>query len=139
MNDLSVFFVHYKLLLVVYVNHGAEYGLGGQPSVHGDVYSFGVLLLEMFTGTRPTNELFGGNFTLRSYTKSALPERVLDIADKLILHSGLRVGFPHAECLALVFEVGLRCCEEFPTNRLGISQVVKDLISIKERFFRARS
>ncbi|KAJ4890411.1 putative LRR receptor-like serine/threonine-protein kinase [Raphanus sativus] len=116
-----------------------EYGLGGQPSVHGDVYSFGVLLLETFTGKRPTNELFGGNFTLRSYTKSALPERVLDIADKLILHSGLRVGFPHAECLALVLEVGLRCCEESPTNRLGISQVVKDLISVKERFFRARS
>ncbi|KAF3545892.1 hypothetical protein DY000_02008487, partial [Brassica cretica] len=49
-----------------------EYGLGGQPSVHGDVYSFGVLLLEMFTGKRPTNELFGGNVTLHSYTKSAL-------------------------------------------------------------------
>ncbi|KAG2329723.1 hypothetical protein Bca52824_000903 [Brassica carinata] len=116
-----------------------EYGLGGQPSVHGDVYSFGVLLLEMFTGKRPTNELFGGNFTLHSYTKSALPERVLDIADKLILHSGLRVGFPHAEFLVLVLEVGLRCCEESPANRLEISQVVKDLNSIKERFFRARS
>ncbi|CDY24172.1 BnaC03g57050D [Brassica napus] len=112
-----------------------EYGLGGQPSVHGDVYSFGVLLLEMFTGKRPTNELFGGNVTLHSYTKSALPEQVLDIADKLILHSGLRVGFPHAECLASVLEVGLRCCEESPANRLAITQVVKDLNSIKERFF----
>uniref|UniRef100_M4DNP1 non-specific serine/threonine protein kinase n=1 Tax=Brassica campestris TaxID=3711 RepID=M4DNP1_BRACM len=139
MNEISIFFVHYNLVLVVYVNYGAEYGLGGQPSVHGDVYSFGVLLLEMFTGKRPTNELFGGNLTLHSYTKSALPERVLDIADKLILHSGLRVGFPHAECLAFVLEVGLRCCEESPANRLAISQVVKDLNSIKERFFRARS
>ncbi|KAF8081621.1 hypothetical protein N665_0874s0015 [Sinapis alba] len=115
-----------------------EYGLGGQPSVHGDVYSFGVLLLEMFTGKRPTNKLFEGNFTLYSYTKSALPERVLDIADKLILHSGLRAGFPHVECLALVLEVGLKCCEESPANRLAISQVVKDLNSIKDRFFRAR-
>ncbi|VVB04534.1 unnamed protein product [Arabis nemorensis] len=69
-----------------------EYGMGGQPSIHGDVYSFGVLILEMFTGKRPTNELFGGNFTLHSYT---LPERALDIADQSILHSGLRVGgFP---------------------------------------------
>ncbi|CAL9247280.1 unnamed protein product, partial [Arabidopsis halleri] len=94
-----------------------EYGMGGLPSIHGDVYSFGVFLLEMFTGKRPTNELFGGNFTLRSYIKSALPERVLDAADESILHIGLRVGFPIVECLKLVFEVGLRCSEESPTNR----------------------
>ncbi|XP_002875849.2 probable LRR receptor-like serine/threonine-protein kinase At3g47570 [Arabidopsis lyrata subsp. lyrata] len=115
-----------------------EYGMGGQPSIHGDVYSFGVLLLEMFTGKRPTNELFGDNFTLHSYTKSALPERVLDITDKSILHNGLRVGFRIAECLTLVLEVGLRCCEESPTNRLATSEVAKELISIRERFFKTR-
>ncbi|ESQ38625.1 hypothetical protein EUTSA_v10028397mg, partial [Eutrema salsugineum] len=41
-----------------------EYGMGGEPSIHGDVYSFVVLLLEMFTGKRPTNELFGGKYNL---------------------------------------------------------------------------
>ncbi|KAL9294187.1 putative LRR receptor-like serine/threonine-protein kinaseRLK-Pelle-LRR-XII-1 family [Arabidopsis thaliana] len=114
-----------------------EYGVGGQPSINGDVYSFGILLLEMFTGKRPTNELFGGNFTLNSYTKSALPERILDIVDESILHIGLRVGFPVVECLTMVFEVGLRCCEESPMNRLATSIVVKELISIRERFFKA--
>ncbi|KFK34132.1 hypothetical protein AALP_AA5G105200 [Arabis alpina] len=114
-----------------------EYGMGGQASINGDVYSFGVLILEMFTGKRPTNELFGGNFTLHSYTKSALPERVLDIADKSILHIGLEVGFRTADCLTLVYEVGLRCCEESPTNRSATSEVVKELISIRESFFKA--
>ncbi|CAE6075357.1 unnamed protein product [Arabidopsis arenosa] len=115
-----------------------EYGMGGQPSIHGDVYSFGVLVLEMFTGKRPTNELFEGSFTLHSYTKSALPERVLDIADKSILHNGLRVGFPVVECLKVIFDVGLRCCEESPTNRLATSEAAKELISIRERFFKTR-
>jgi serine/threonine protein kinase len=119
------------------MKYGAEYGVGGQPSINGDVYSFGILLLEMFTGKRPTNELFGGNFTLNSYTKSALPERILDIVDESILHIGLRVGFPVVECLTMVFEVGLRCCEESPMNRLATSIVVKELISIRERFFKA--
>ncbi|KAF3492745.1 hypothetical protein DY000_02055928 [Brassica cretica] len=114
-----------------------EYGMGAQPSVHGDVYSFGVLLLEMFAGKRPSDELFGGDFTLISYTKSALPERVLDIADKSILDSGLRVGFPVAECLALVLNVGLRCGEESPMNRLATSEAAKELVSIRERFFKA--
>ncbi|CAA7027790.1 unnamed protein product [Microthlaspi erraticum] len=115
-----------------------EYGMGVQPSTNGDVYSFGVLLLEMFTGKRPTNEFFVGNFTLRSYINSSLPEQVLDAVDGSLPNNGLRVGFPIAECLRLVFEVGLRCCEESPTNRLAMNEVLKELVSIKERFFRAR-
>ena len=120
------------------MNYGAEYGVGGEPSIHGDEYSFGILLLEMISGKRPTDELFGGNFTLHSYIKSALPERVLDVADKSIFHNGLRVGFPIAECLTMVLEVGLRCCEESPANRLETSEARKKLISIRERFFKAR-
>ncbi|XP_013724542.3 probable LRR receptor-like serine/threonine-protein kinase At3g47570 [Brassica napus] len=115
-----------------------EYGMGGQPSIYGDVYSFGVLLLEMFTGKRPTNDLFGGNVTLNSYIKLALPERVLDIADNSILNSGLRAGFPLDECLIMVFKVGLRCCEESPKNRLATSEARKELILIRERFFIGR-
>ncbi|ESQ39564.1 hypothetical protein EUTSA_v10001203mg [Eutrema salsugineum] len=115
-----------------------EYGMGGQISIHGDVYSFGILLLEMFSGKRPTNELFGGNFTLHNYIKYALPERVLEVADEIILHNGLRIGFPVAECLKMVLEVGLKCCEESPMNRLAMSEAVKELISVRERFFKAR-
>ncbi|KAG2302273.1 hypothetical protein Bca52824_030924 [Brassica carinata] len=115
-----------------------EYGIGGQISTHGDVYSFGILVLEMFSGKRPTNEVFGENFTLCSYIKSALPERVLEVADECILQNGLRIGFPTAKCLTLILEVGLRCCEESPMSRLAMSEAVKELISIREIFFRSR-
>ncbi|KAJ4910663.1 putative LRR receptor-like serine/threonine-protein kinase [Raphanus sativus] len=115
-----------------------EYAMGGEISVHGDAYSFGILIFEMFSGKRPTDEMFGGVFTLRSCIRSALPEQVLDVSDELVLHNGLRIGFPAAACLTQVFEVGLGCSEESPANRLEMNEVVKELISVKERFFKAR-
>ncbi|XP_056861112.1 probable LRR receptor-like serine/threonine-protein kinase At3g47570 isoform X3 [Raphanus sativus] len=115
-----------------------EYAMGGEISVHGDAYSFGILIFEMFSGKRPTDEMFGGDLTLRSCIRSAIPDQVLDVADELVLHNGLRIGFPAAECLTKVLEVGLGCSEESPANRLGMSEVVKELISIKERFFKTR-
>ncbi|KAH0890295.1 hypothetical protein HID58_052724 [Brassica napus] len=101
-----------------------EYGMGGKPSREGDLYSFGILLLEMFTRKRPTDELFVEDFTLRSYTESALADHVLDIADISILSGEVhkKIMSTIAECLKMVFNVGIRCCEQSPTDRMTMAQ-----------------
>ena len=58
-----------------------EYGVGGQASIAGDVYSYGILLLEIFTGKRPTHEIFKDGLTIHQYVKTALPKRLLEIVD----------------------------------------------------------
>ncbi|KAH1086906.1 hypothetical protein GYH30_018439 [Glycine max] len=50
--------------------------MGGQPSALEDSYSYGILLLEIFTGKRPTDEAFEA---------LALPNHVMEIIDPLLL------------------------------------------------------
>ncbi|XP_050250599.1 probable LRR receptor-like serine/threonine-protein kinase At3g47570 isoform X2 [Quercus robur] len=62
-----------------------EYGMGNEVSTEGDVYSFGVFLLEMFLGKRPTDEMFKDDLNLHSFVRNALPERLVQIVDPALL------------------------------------------------------
>ncbi|XP_021829769.1 probable LRR receptor-like serine/threonine-protein kinase At3g47570, partial [Prunus avium] len=65
-----------------------EYGMGSEVSTNGDVYSFGILLLEMFTGKRPTDDMFNGDLNLHTYVKMAFPNRVMEIVDSTLFEGG---------------------------------------------------
>nr|XP_017241375.1 PREDICTED: probable LRR receptor-like serine/threonine-protein kinase At3g47570 isoform X2 [Daucus carota subsp. sativus] len=64
-----------------------EYGMGGEISTEGDVYSYGIFLLEMFSGKRPTcsSTLLDNNNSLHDYVRKALPHRVMNIVDSRII------------------------------------------------------
>ena len=63
----------------------AEYGVGNKVSIYGDVYSYGILLLEMLTGKRPTNSIYQDSLNLHDFVKAALPEHTIDIIDHFLL------------------------------------------------------
>jgi hypothetical protein len=57
----------------------AEYGVGSDVSTYGDVYSFGILLLEMFTG----NGMFKDGLNLHNYAEMALHGRVSEVVEPI--------------------------------------------------------
>ncbi|KAJ4723379.1 putative Receptor-kinase [Melia azedarach] len=69
-----------------------EYGLGSEVSTHGDVYSYGILLLEMVTRKKPTDLMFEGDLNLHNFAKTALPDRIMDIVDPILLNDDEEVS-----------------------------------------------
>ncbi|GKV31247.1 hypothetical protein SLEP1_g39958 [Rubroshorea leprosula] len=132
-----------------------EYGMGSEASMEGDVYSFGIMLLEMITGKRPTDPMFNDGFNIQQFTKTALPERVMEILEPSLLqevHVTDNRGIEHSrarnnmgrrmgvlESLSEVTRVGVFCSMESPNDRMEMKQVVAELSAIKNRFFGARN
>ena len=114
--------------------------MGSEVSTKGDVYSFGILLLELFTAKRPTDQMFSDGLNLHNYVKVVLPDHVIEITDSLVLQGGitdideaLDQGGARAkkmeECLTAIFGIGITCSAECPTNRKNISDVLSELYS----------
>jgi serine/threonine protein kinase len=59
--------------------------MGGEPSAEGDVYSYGIFLLEMFTGKRPTDKMFKDGFNLHNFVKMPLTEKLVQVVDPNLL------------------------------------------------------
>lgn len=114
----------------------------------GDVYSFGVLLLELFTGKRPTDDMFKNSLSIHEHVTMALPEHVMDILDPASIlpkEEGREtyetengdIKEEYLECLVSVLKIGLSCSESAPRDRTPIGDVVNQLHSIRERIRRA--
>ncbi|CAN6724150.1 unnamed protein product [Malus baccata var. baccata] len=76
---------HFKLHTTYCMYVLTEYDIGGQVSILGDVYSYGILLCEIFTGKRPIDDMFKGGLTIYQFVALALPDHVMDVIDHSII------------------------------------------------------
>ncbi|KDO48310.1 hypothetical protein CISIN_1g041249mg, partial [Citrus sinensis] len=63
-----------------------EYGLGSEVSTNGDVYSYGILMLELIIRKKPSDIMFEGDMNLHNFARMALPDHVMDIVDSTLLN-----------------------------------------------------
>ncbi|XP_060208954.1 probable LRR receptor-like serine/threonine-protein kinase At3g47570 [Lycium barbarum] len=114
------------------------YGMGAAASTWGDVYSYGILLLELFTGNSPVDETFQDGLNLHNFVKHSLPDRVLELIDQSALEEAAYQGNfkadPWIECLISLLQIGVTCSAEYPQDRMNTKQVLDRLHSVRGRF-----
>ena len=130
--------------------------MGNQVSTLGDIYSYGILLLEMFIGKRPTDEMFKNGMSIHQFTAMALPEHIMDYVDssmffeedeedvdddieeKQIIEEDLNVNVNSRikDCLISVFQIGLLCSKTSPDERIPTNVVVNEMKAIRDKFLK---
>lgn len=118
----------------------AEYGLAGHVTTKGDVYSYGVVLLEMITRKKPTHNMFVEGMTLQKWVSSSFPNRVWEVVDKSLFRRTNTIIEEEKElnCLNYLVRVGLLCTIESPEGRPTMMDIVNTLQDIRESFLGTR-
>lgn len=116
--------------------------MGRTPTVAGDVYSFGITLLELFTGKSPTDEGFGEKQNLVEWVQSTYLRDLIHFQTIGSPNNQLRllIGFhcSHYEgreiseqnqmdCLIQVINVAISCTANSSNKRITIKDALSRL------------
>ncbi|XP_074306708.1 leucine-rich repeat receptor-like tyrosine-protein kinase PXC3 [Silene latifolia] len=107
-----------------------EYAYTMQVTAPGNVYSYGVILLEILTTRGPVDEDFGEGIDLVKWVQNAAqrgetPEQILDARLSTVSYAWRK------EMLATL-RVALQCTESTPAKRPKMNKVIEMLQEIKE-------
>ncbi|RVW22767.1 putative LRR receptor-like serine/threonine-protein kinase [Vitis vinifera] len=106
-----------------------QYGSEGIVST-SDVYSYGIMLLEVFARKKPTDEMFIGDLTLKSWVES-LASTVMEFVDTNLLDKEDEHFAIKENCVLCIMALALECTAESPEERINMRDVVARLKKIR--------
>lgn len=101
------------------------------------MYSFGVMILELITGKRPTDVIFHEGLTLHDWVRRHYPHDVAAVVARSWLTDaaaaaaadGAAVGY---DVVAELIDVGLACTQHSPPARPTMVEVCHEIALLKE-------
>ncbi|KAL8506461.1 hypothetical protein ACS0TY_017386 [Phlomoides rotata] len=112
-----------------------EYGSEGLVSTMVDVYSYGILLMEVFSRKKPTDDMFSGDLTLKRWVSESFPNAVFEIVDRELLNGDDEsIRYRHESCLTSTIGLALDCTADLPKermNKIKLKDVVARMNKIK--------
>jgi hypothetical protein len=142
--------------------------MGVEASAQGDVYSYEIFVLEIFTGKRPTDKMFKDGFNLHNFVNMGLPEKLVQIVDpnlltrevnklpvatkeddynydieaveeRVLIENLSQMNSNVQKCLLSIFKISLACSLESPKERMNMEDVTRELHRIKNAFLEVGS
>ncbi|KAH9310612.1 hypothetical protein KI387_025647, partial [Taxus chinensis] len=106
-----------------------EYYMTQQLSYKSDVYSYGVVLLEILSGKEPIER---GKYLVREVRTAIERGGINALAQRRLLDTILAESPMTPSILGSFVRLALHCCEDYGTNRPKMSEVMKELEAIAE-------
>ncbi|RVW18905.1 putative LRR receptor-like serine/threonine-protein kinase [Vitis vinifera] len=107
-----------------------EYGSDGIVSTKGDVYSYGILLMEVFARKKPMDEMFTRDVTLKTWVES-LSSSVIEVVDANLLRRDDEDLATKLSYLSSLMALALACTADSPEERINMKDMVVELKKIK--------